>query len=54
MQPTNIDAWLINLLKKIFIDFSQNDPTDTLAVTYSVRLAKAPFVSAPIDWGNWT
>jgi len=36
--------------KKLFIDFSQNDPADTLAAVYSVRPAKAPCVSAPIDW----
>lgn len=36
--------------RKLFIDFSQNDPADTLAAVYSVRPAKAPCVSAPIGW----
>jgi bifunctional non-homologous end joining protein LigD len=36
--------------KKLFVDFSQNDPADTLAAAYSVRPAKAPCVSAPIEW----
>jgi DNA ligase D-like protein (predicted 3'-phosphoesterase)/DNA ligase D-like protein (predicted polymerase) len=35
---------------KLFVDFSQNDPADTLAAAYSVRPAKQPCVSAPIQW----
>jgi len=36
--------------KKLFVDFSQNDQADTLAALYSVRPAKQPTVSAPIEW----
>lgn len=35
---------------KLFVDFSQNDQADTLAVAYSVRPGKQPNVSAPIEW----
>lgn len=35
---------------KLFVDFSQNDHADTLASAYSVRPAKQPSVSTPIDW----
>jgi len=35
---------------KLFVDFSQNDQADTLASAYSVRPAKQPNVSAPIEW----
>jgi len=35
---------------KLFLDYSQNDPHDTLASAYSVRPGKAPNVSAPIAW----
>jgi len=35
---------------KLFVDFSQNDQADTLAAAYSVRPAKQPNVSAPIEW----
>jgi DNA ligase D-like protein (predicted 3'-phosphoesterase)/DNA ligase D-like protein (predicted polymerase) len=34
----------------LFIDFSQNDEADTLACAYSVRPAKQPNVSTPLDW----
>jgi DNA ligase D-like protein (predicted ligase)/DNA ligase D-like protein (predicted 3'-phosphoesterase)/DNA ligase D-like protein (predicted polymerase) len=37
---------------KLFVDFSQNDQTDTLASAYSVRPAREPNVSAPIEWGE--
>lgn len=37
---------------KLFVDFSQNDEADTLASAYSVRPAKQPCVSAPIEWGE--
>ncbi|MDQ0966777.1 DNA ligase D-like protein (predicted ligase)/DNA ligase D-like protein (predicted 3'-phosphoesterase)/DNA ligase D-like protein (predicted polymerase) [Flavobacterium sp. W4I14] len=36
--------------KKLFVDFSQNDQADTLASVYSVRPAKQPNVSAPLEW----
>jgi len=36
--------------KKLFVDFSQNDDADTLACAYSVRPAKQPCVSTPIQW----
>jgi bifunctional non-homologous end joining protein LigD len=39
---------------KLFIDFSQNDPADTLAAAYSVRSAKEPTVSTPVDWKEVT
>jgi len=35
---------------KLFVDFSQNDPADTLAAAYSVRPGKQPTVSTPLDW----
>ncbi|WGQ10692.1 non-homologous end-joining DNA ligase [Pedobacter gandavensis] len=35
---------------KLFIDYSQNDFADTLASAYSVRPAKHPIVSTPIEW----
>jgi bifunctional non-homologous end joining protein LigD len=35
---------------KLFIDPSQNDYSDTLAVAYSVRPYPVPTVSAPLDW----
>lgn len=35
---------------KLFVDFSQNDETDTIASAYSVRPGKQPAVSTPIDW----
>jgi bifunctional non-homologous end joining protein LigD len=35
---------------KLFVDFSQNDEGDTLAAVYSVRPAKQPCVSTPIEW----
>lgn len=35
---------------KLFVDFSQNDQADTLASAYSVRPAKLPTVSTPIEW----
>jgi DNA ligase D-like protein (predicted 3'-phosphoesterase)/DNA ligase D-like protein (predicted polymerase) len=34
----------------LFVDFSQNDEADTLACAYSVRPAKQPNVSTPLDW----
>ena len=39
---------------KLFVDFSQNDPSDTLACAYAVRPAKQPTVSTPIDWKEVT
>ena len=36
--------------RKIYIDPSQNDYADTLASAYSVRPAKTPTVSTPLDW----
>ena len=35
---------------RLFVDFSQNDEADTLAAAYSVRPAKQPSVSTPIEW----
>ncbi|MES2456328.1 MAG: non-homologous end-joining DNA ligase [Bacteroidota bacterium] len=35
---------------KLFVDFSLNDEADTLASAYSVRPAKQPTVSTPIEW----
>jgi bifunctional non-homologous end joining protein LigD len=35
---------------KLFVDPSQNDYADTLAVAYSVRPYKHPTVSTPLDW----
>lgn len=34
----------------LFVDFSQNDEADTLACAYSVRPAKQPNISTPLDW----
>jgi DNA ligase D-like protein (predicted 3'-phosphoesterase)/DNA ligase D-like protein (predicted polymerase) len=34
----------------LFVDFSQNDEADTLACAYSLRPAKQPNVSTPLDW----
>lgn len=39
---------------KLFVDFSQNDEADTLAAAYSVRPAKQPSVSTPIEWEELT
>ncbi|MDQ0640279.1 DNA ligase D-like protein (predicted ligase)/DNA ligase D-like protein (predicted 3'-phosphoesterase)/DNA ligase D-like protein (predicted polymerase) [Pedobacter sp. W3I1] len=38
--------------KKLFVDFSQNDQGDTLASVYSVRPAREPNVSAPLEWNE--
>jgi bifunctional non-homologous end joining protein LigD len=35
---------------KLFVDFSQNDEADTMAAAYSVRPAKQPSVSTPLEW----
>ena len=37
---------------KVFIDYNQNDEADTIAVAYSVRPAKAPTVSTPLEWNE--
>ncbi|MDQ0640045.1 DNA ligase D-like protein (predicted ligase)/DNA ligase D-like protein (predicted 3'-phosphoesterase)/DNA ligase D-like protein (predicted polymerase) [Pedobacter sp. W3I1] len=39
---------------KLFVDFSQNDEADTLACAYSVRPAKLPTVSTPLEWDELT
>ena len=35
---------------KLFIDHNQNDEADTIAAAYSVRPAKLPTVSTPLEW----
>jgi bifunctional non-homologous end joining protein LigD len=35
---------------KLFIDYTQNDETDTIAAPYSVRPAPVPTVSTPLEW----
>jgi len=35
---------------KLFIDYNQNDEADTIAAAYSVRPAKLPTVSTPLEW----
>jgi bifunctional non-homologous end joining protein LigD len=35
---------------KLFIDYNQNDEADTIAAPYSVRPARQPTVSTPLEW----
>jgi bifunctional non-homologous end joining protein LigD len=35
---------------KLFIDYNQNDEADTIAAAYSIRPAKEPTVSTPLEW----
>ena len=37
-------------VKKIFINWAQNDATKTMAVAYSMRAGKTPSVSMPLSW----
>ncbi len=36
--------------KKIFINWSQNDPSKTMVCVYSLRAAEKPAVSFPLEW----
>ena len=47
---TTVEVSIDKRGNKLFVDFSQNDEADTLAAAYSVRPAKQPNVSAPIEW----
>ena len=35
---------------RVFVDWSQNDPTKTTVAVYSVRARRTPTVSAPVTW----
>jgi len=35
---------------KVFINWSQNDPSKTMVSVYSLRAREKPFVSFPLDW----
>lgn len=35
---------------KVFVDWSQNDPTKTTVVAYSLRAQRRPTVSTPLTW----
>ena len=37
---------------KVFIDWSQNDPTKTTVVAYSLRARRHPIVSTPVGWNE--
>ena len=37
---------------KVFIDWSQNDPTKTTVAAYSVRARQRPTVSTPVQWSE--
>ncbi|KAA9037146.1 DNA ligase D [Ginsengibacter hankyongi] len=39
---------------KLFIDYNQNDEADTIAAAYSIRPAKLPTVSTPLEWKEVT
>lgn len=39
---------------KLFLDYNQNDEADTIAAAYSVRPAKLPTVSTPLEWKEVT
>jgi bifunctional non-homologous end joining protein LigD len=47
---TTIEVEIDRRGNKLFVDFSQNDEADTLASAYSVRPAKNPTVSTPLEW----
>jgi bifunctional non-homologous end joining protein LigD len=47
---TTLEVSIDHRGNKLFVDFSQNDEADTLASAYSVRPAKQPSVSMPLDW----
>ena len=36
--------------KKVFINWSQNDPSKTMVCAYSLRAGEVPLVSCPLDW----
>ena len=36
--------------KRVFINWSQNDPKKTMVCVYSLRAAEKPFVSFPLGW----
>jgi bifunctional non-homologous end joining protein LigD len=35
---------------KVFINWSQNDPSKTMISVYSLRARERPFVSFPLEW----
>lgn len=39
-------------IKKVFINWSQNDASKTMVSVYSLRAREEPFVSSPISWGE--
>ena len=53
-EITTVEVSVDHRGDKLFVDFSQNDEADTLASAYSVRPAKTPRVSAPLDWAELT
>ncbi len=38
--------------EKVFINWSQNDPSKTMICVYSLRGRERPFVSFPLEWGE--
>lgn len=38
--------------KRVFINWSQNDPSKTMVCVYSLRAREKPFVSFPVAWGE--
>ncbi|MBI5666216.1 MAG: ATP-dependent DNA ligase [Nitrospirae bacterium] len=38
--------------KKVFINWSQNDPSKTMICVYSLRAREKPVVSFPLEWGE--
>jgi bifunctional non-homologous end joining protein LigD len=39
-----------NRSEKVFINWSQNDPSKTMICVYSLRAREKPFVSFPLEW----
>jgi bifunctional non-homologous end joining protein LigD len=47
---TTTEVGIANRGTKLYLDPNQNDYADTVAVVYSVRPFKHPYVSMPIEW----
>lgn len=50
--PETVTARMAKELRKnkVFINWSQNDPTKTMVCVYSLRAADKPYVSFPLAW----
>ena len=42
----------VERIKKVFINWSQNDASKTMICVYSLRAREKPFVSFPLPWGE--